>query len=314
MKQVFKFCFAESPRLPISLRTAPLSPTPSKTLIKVLASSINPSDIAYVSGLYPLAPPLPNRVGFFGAGEVLTGPLQGKNAAFRTHGGAWAEYVEVNSSDLLVTDMLPTEAQGLLLNPLTAVALLDRLAKAGKKRVVVDAACSSLGFAMNSLTSLTGITMINLVRNQAQVERMSSKGWSSFALDSPEVSADLSKFVKDFEGDSFVSLVGGVLSEKVIKGLLPGSLVLIVGALSLRATQLPIDFIFYEKTVEAFHLSNYLKAEGEKEKKRLENFLREHEQLFKETAQKTFSLEEVNEAIQAAKTNRSLGKILLVPT
>jgi len=77
-----------------------------EVLVKVAASPINPSDVAFIRGVYGVKRDLPTIPGFEGSGTVIASGggflawrLEGKRVAFFTVGeGTWAEYAVVSAT------------------------------------------------------------------------------------------------------------------------------------------------------------------------------------------------------------------------
>jgi NADPH2:quinone reductase len=131
-------------------------PGPGQVLIRVAASPINPSDLMFIRGLYGFKKPLPAVPGFEGSGTVVEAGggmmprfLKGRRVACAAAdpniaGGMWAEYL-VTSAQLCVplskqVDM--EQGATMLVNPLTAWALMEE-ARLGRHRAVVQTAAAS---------------------------------------------------------------------------------------------------------------------------------------------------------------------------
>ncbi|MBE7529474.1 MAG: alcohol dehydrogenase catalytic domain-containing protein [Chloroflexi bacterium] len=124
-------------------------PGPRQVLVKVAAASINPSDLMFILGQYGFKKPTPTVPGFEGSGTVIavggsTGLmgryLAGKRVACVTQqDGLWAEYATTTVNYALPLDDAVSLEQGAMsvVNPLTAVALIDLAKKAGQQTVIV---------------------------------------------------------------------------------------------------------------------------------------------------------------------------------
>lgn len=131
-------------------------PGPGEVLVKVYASPINPSDLMFVQGLYGFKKALPAVAGFEGSGVVVeSGPglmaryLKGKHVACaaadaKISGGMWAEYI-VTPAQVCVPlrkNVSLEQASSMLVNPLTAWALMEE-ARRGRHRAVVQTAAAA---------------------------------------------------------------------------------------------------------------------------------------------------------------------------
>ncbi|MCS7072826.1 MAG: alcohol dehydrogenase catalytic domain-containing protein, partial [Anaerolinea sp.] len=130
-------------------------PGPGEVLVRIAAAPLNPSDLMFVQGLYGLRKNLPVIPGFEGSGTIAAlGPdvtdlhIGQRVACFAGAGdGTWAEYMVTGAANCLpVPDSIDMEeAAMLLVNPLTARALLDRAQETGGGALVQTAAASALG-------------------------------------------------------------------------------------------------------------------------------------------------------------------------
>eukprot|EP01099_Mayorella_cantabrigiensis_P000751 TRINITY_DN132_c0_g2_i1.p1 TRINITY_DN132_c0_g2~~TRINITY_DN132_c0_g2_i1.p1 ORF type:complete len:204 (-),score=52.46 TRINITY_DN132_c0_g2_i1:649-1215(-) len=126
-----------------------------QVLIKVAASPINPSDIAFIRGNYGVKRNLPTIPGFEGSGTVaasggglLAWRLVGKRVAFFTIGeGTWAEYAVVSATACVpIPDDLDLDTAACsLVNPLTVLVFMDWIRERNAKAVISSAAASQVG-------------------------------------------------------------------------------------------------------------------------------------------------------------------------
>jgi NADPH:quinone reductase len=228
-------------------------PGPGQVLIRVAASPINPSDLMFLRGLYGFKKPLPAIPGFEGSGTVVeTGSgmmprlLKGRRVACAAAdpniaGGMWAEYL-VTSAQLCVplrkqVDM--EQGATMLVNPLTAWALMDE-ARLGRHRAVVQtAAASALGRMVVRLGRRFSIPTINVVRRAEQVELLRKMG-AEHVLNSsdPGFDASLRDLCHRLGASIGFDAVAGEMSARVLRGQPRGSRLLVYGALSLEASQI----------------------------------------------------------------------------
>ncbi|NCF67045.1 MAG: alcohol dehydrogenase catalytic domain-containing protein [Chloroflexi bacterium] len=117
-------------------------PGDNEVLVKVAASPINPSDLAFLEGLYGFKKQTPVVPGFEGSGTVVAVGrgmmgryLQGKRVACISQDkgdGVWAEYMVTSTGYALPLDQSVSLEQGAMSadNPLTAIAFME-IAKKG---------------------------------------------------------------------------------------------------------------------------------------------------------------------------------------
>src|SRR5215469_10269267 len=151
-------------------------PGPGEVLVKVFASPVNPSDLMFVLGKYGFRKPLPAIPGFEGSGTVARF-MKGRRVACaaadaKISGGMWAEYI-VTSAQFCVPlgDKVEMEhGATMLVNPLTAWALVAEARNGGHRAIVQTAAASALGRMVIRLGQKFRLPVVNVVRRPEQVE------------------------------------------------------------------------------------------------------------------------------------------------
>jgi NADPH:quinone reductase-like Zn-dependent oxidoreductase len=155
------------------------------------------------------------------AGEALR-HLVGKNVAVMG-GGMLTRYRKVPMADALVLpDGVPIEAgAALLINPLTALAMLETMRKEGHAALVHTAAASSLGQMLNRICIEDGIALINVVRRPEQVELLKGQG-ARYVCDSssPDFVAELSAQIAETGATiAFDAVSGGNLASQILAAM-----------------------------------------------------------------------------------------------
>jgi len=150
--------------------------------VKIIAAPLNPSDLAFLDGGYQSAKKLPTTPGFEGAGVVVESggglmgwSMVGKNVAVSVQSGSTGTYGQYAIVNVMEAMTLPNEItleQGSMsfVNPLTALAMLDKTKTGGHKAIIHTAAASSLGRMLNRIFAPEEIPIINVVRKEEQVE------------------------------------------------------------------------------------------------------------------------------------------------
>jgi NADPH2:quinone reductase len=77
---------------------------------------------------------------------------------------------------LLLAGATPAEGASSFVNPLTALGMVETMRSEGHKALVHTAAASNLGQMLNRICLKDGISLVNIVRNQAQVDLLRAMG------------------------------------------------------------------------------------------------------------------------------------------
>ena len=303
-------------------------PGPNQVLVKVAASPINPSDLAFLEGNYGFKKKTPVIPGFEGSGTVVAVGsgmmgryLNGKRVACLSQGegdGVWAEYLVTSATLALPLASSVSLEQGAMsaVNPLTAIAFLDIAQKGKHKTIVQTAAASALGQMVNRIFQNNGIQVINIVRRDSQVEMLKNAG-AKIVLNSTDAdfAKELKKVCKEHQAHLAFDAVAGPLTLQVLNAMPNHSKVTVYGGLSFEAAQAdPGALIFKGKSVDGFWLTSWL---GKKNPLQSLRFWQRAQKLIttdlKSEVRGRYPLSGVKEAVQEYQNQMTGGKILLVP-
>jgi NADPH:quinone reductase-like Zn-dependent oxidoreductase len=303
-------------------------PGPNEVLVKVAASPINPSDLAFLEGHYGTNKMPPVIAGFEGSGTVVaTGKglmgkyLLGKKVAClpREDGdGVWAEYMVTSASFALPLGKSVSLEQGAMsvVNPLTALGFLEIVKATNYSTVVQTAAASALGQMMVRLFNHAGIQVINIVRREDQVELLRNRGVKN-VLNSSDSNFDknLAELCEKMEAKLAFDAVSGSITMRLLSAMPRDSRIIVYGGLSFEAAQAdPGQLIFANKSLEGFWLSSWLRK-----KNALQNLLlwRKVQKLITtdlaSEIRSRYALQDAKEAIKDYQHLMTGGKILLTP-
>ena len=318
---------------PDSLRAAEVPvprPGPGEVLVKVFASPVNPSDLMFITGNYGFKKPLPATPGFEGSGTVVEAGsgmmarfMKGRRVACaaadaKSKGGLWAEYVVTSAQFCvpLIKKVEMEDAATMLVNPLTAWALVDAARREGHRAAVQTAAASALGKMVVRLGQKFSLPVVNVVRRAEQADLLRSMGAEHILNSSDDGFDDELRRVCHKLGASIAfEAVAGEMSGRVLRAQPQGGRMLVYGGLSLRAVEIdPSSLIFEGKHLEGFWLSAWLR------KRNMISQLRVARQVqallaaeLKTEIRARLPLEKAAEAVAQYAADMTAGKVLLVP-
>jgi NADPH:quinone reductase-like Zn-dependent oxidoreductase len=305
-------------------------PGPGEVLVQVFAAPVNPSDLMFTTGNYGFKKPLPATPGFEGSGTVVESGkgvmaqfMKGRRVACAaadptSRGGTWAEYL-VTSAQFCVPLGKRVEMEHgatMLVNPLTAWALMETARHGHHRAAVQTAAASALGRMIVRLGHKFGLPVINVVRRSQQVELLRSMG-AEHVLNSSDTGFDEALLGLCHKLGATISFdaVSGEMSGRILRAQPPGSRMLVYGGLSMQGVTLdPGSLIFEGKHVEGFWLSAWLR------RRTLLSQLRMASQVqkllgsdLKTEIRARLPLEKAAAGLAEYAADMSAGKILLMP-
>ncbi|MCU0958908.1 MAG: zinc-binding dehydrogenase [Pirellulaceae bacterium] len=253
------------------------APGRGQVLVRIEAAPCNPSDLLLLQGKYGTLKTLPTVPGWEGAGRVvahgggwLARWLQGRRVACAVQedrDGTWGQYALANARECVpLRREVPVEqAASLIINPFTAVGLLDTARRGGHRAAVHTAAASQLGRMLVSLARECHFPIVHVVRRDEQADLLRSLGathiLNSSAADFAEA---LRATCRRLQATVTFEAVAGDLTGLLLENMPPGSTIYVYGALSQQACGRidPIDLIFREQTVAGFFLGTWLRKQG----------------------------------------------------
>ena len=307
-------------------------PTPShgQVLVKIEATPCNPSDLLFLQGKYGVLKTLPTVPGWEGAGTVvasgggwLAGWLTNKRVACGVQGdrdGTWAEYFLANATDCipLKRRLRFDAAASLIINPLTAIGLLDTARRSGHLAAVHTAGASQLGRMLLSIANQAKYPLVCVVRRDEQVQLLKSLG-AERVLNSADVDfvEQLTTACQQVHATAAFDAVAGDMTGTLLNVMPRDSCVYVYG----RCPQEPcgkidpIDLLFRNKTVTGFYLGEWIRRRGTfgvlRAASRLQRMLMDGQ--IETTVQRQIGLDEVVEGLQRYVEHMTEGKVLIRP-
>ena len=243
-KQLFTKISSDA-TLTISLEEVNLpSPKPHEVVVKIEASPINPSDMWPMFGpanlaqasydadkkqlTAPVHPGMLGRIksrvdqklpiGNEGAGTVVAAgespqaqALLGKTVGVLT-GATYTEHCCVPVQACIVHNEGTTarQAASSFVNPLTALSMVETMRLEGHTALVHTAAASSLGIMLNKICIAEGVSLVNIVRKQEQVDMLTALGAKHVLNSSSEsFKKDLYKAINETGATLAFDAIGG---------------------------------------------------------------------------------------------------------
>jgi NADPH:quinone reductase-like Zn-dependent oxidoreductase len=210
------------------------------------------------------------------------------------------------------------QGASLIINPLTAWALVETARKGGHRGIVQTAAASQLGRMVLRLAMDVGIPLINVVRRKDQEEILRSLGAESVLNSESENFEDrLREECHRLHATIGFDAVSGEMTGKIFNAMPERSMVIIYGVLSYAPCS-GIDggeLIFGQKHIQGFWLTDWVREAG------LLGIFQASRQIQKRIADGSFEtnfrqklkLEDVPKGLMEYHMQMTAGKILIVP-
>jgi NADPH:quinone reductase-like Zn-dependent oxidoreductase len=305
-------------------------PKRGQVLVRIDAAPCNPSDLLLLQGKYGSLKELPTVPGWEGAGTVvasgggfLGGWLKGKRVACalrEDRDGTWAEYFVADARDCIALrkDVSFEQAAGLIVNPFTAVGLLDTARRGGHRAAIQTAAASQLGRMILAIAREDTFPLINIVRRDAQVELLRSLGAQHVLNSSADGFVDeLKVLAKRLSATIAFDAIAGEMTGTLVNAMPRRSAVYVFGALSEQACGGldPVEVIFNDKSLHGFYLGNWLRQRGligaVRAARHVQNMFARG--IIDTKIQRRLRLDEVVDGLQQYVQNMTDGKVLITP-
>ena len=244
-----------------------------QVLIEVLMAPVNPSDLFFVQGSYGQPRVQGNAAGFEGVGRVLASgggktaeALVGARVAFLgTVTGTWAAHA-ISDAALCIPlrdDLRDEDGAALIVNPLTAVALLERVREAGSDAFFLNAAGSQLGRLILGLAKDQGLKALAVIRRDRDTQALRDLGAAEVLVSSAaDFATQVGAAIKANKPRVLLDAVGDQITADLFFAMPSGAQWVVYGKMSDEAPKLDQlgQFIFMNKRIEGFWLSRWLPA------------------------------------------------------
>lgn len=252
-------------------------PAGRQVLVKIGLANINPSDLHYIKGEYgqPRRKDVP--AGFEGMGTVVAAgddpaaqALLGRRAAIsavRSGSGTWAGYALTDAGAVVpVADRLRDEdVAALIVNPMTAYAMVQLVRDHGAGAFALTAAASQLGKLMIGLARDEGLRTLAVVRREEHRGQLEGLG-ASYVLNSAreDYPQMLAQAMKQMAPRVLLDAVADQVSADMFAAMPADSRWVVYGKLATEAPRLPAlgQLVFMKKVIEGFWLTDWMGRAG----------------------------------------------------
>lgn len=297
-------------------------PKEGELLVKMDASTINPSDLIFLQGGY-FQRPLPAVCGLEGTGHVVAAngaevqSWVGKRVTFFSGYGTWCEFSTCHPSFCfeITADVPEQSAASGLINPLTAIGFIEHYKKAGcKGGIVHTAAASGIGKMLNRLCISNGINLLGVVRKQEQADIMLKEGITDVVITNGDWAPKFKEVVEKKGYDClFDALGGGPVTDTIISNMPTTSSFQIYGLLEGKPFTLSNTYLFFQGVqVTGFFITIWWGAASADVQKRVrENYSEYLKKDLSSTTALSICFNEIEKGLKHAKENPTNGKVLI---
>lgn len=250
-------------------------PQEGQVLVRVALASVNPSDVMFIKGMYGQPRRKGWPAGFEGVGEVVvsgggaTGDnLVGRRVSFTAvgqNGGTWAQYAVADAAGCipLIDAVRDEDGAGMIVNPLTALAMFSIVRDEGEKAFVLTAGASQLCKLMIGAARAEGFRPVAIVRRAEQVPLLLEAG-AAHVLNEKDADFDkrLGEILREEKPRVLLDAVAGPVSARIFELMPRKARWIIYGRLDERAPTInePGQLIFMGKRIEGFWLTQWMRS------------------------------------------------------
>ena len=303
-------------------------PEDNDVIIKVHAAPVNPSDIAFIQGVYNVVKPLPAIPGFEASGEVVDAGknvknLIGKNVSCfvqDNRSGTWSEYVVANKNDVIVLkdELDLDQATCFTVNPFTAYGMFEIALMRESKAIIQNASGGQVASLIRMMAVENNIKVIDIVRKKESAERLISNGAKYVLVETDEDFQDnLRNLAIQLNATVAFDAVGGILSGMMYNAMPVDSELVVYGGLSGKPIK-DIDVmevIFNNKIISGFNLMGWKAELEEGEFDHISEKLQDKFIIgdYQTSIRESYSLDNIVKGLRSYISDMSPGKILIKP-
>ena len=297
-------------------------PGAGQVQIRMLATTINPSDFGMIGGTYGRLPALPATAGREGVGEIVAvGDGVDKSWMSRhvrfPENGTWQTLANANADDIwFIPEDIPLDLAAMsFVNPPTAWRLLRDAYLQRGDWVIQNAGNSAVGIFVVQMARHLGLNTISIVRREEVIEPLKQLGATHVYMDTDDYVKKIDEITDGKRPQLALNMVGGESAVRLIKSLANGGKMITFGGASGDLVRFPTRFlIFNDVIMKGFWMDRWYRTNS---RERVNIMLSKIYALMRDGTIKApvegkYPISQFKEAVAAA-MKPHCGKILLVP-
>ncbi|MCB9663955.1 MAG: zinc-binding dehydrogenase [Alphaproteobacteria bacterium] len=318
-------------RITLEVKQVPVpSPGPGQALVKVAAAPVHLDDVVFCQGVHAFRRALPTTPGSEGSGLVvavgggLVGRfLQGRRVAFaprESENGTWAEYCVVDVSRCLplweaIDDVT---ASMLIVDPVTALSLVDEVRAGGHAGAVQTQPLGAVGRMILALGRSSGLPVIHVAQGPEEVAEVHALGGEQ-VLDglAEDFDGRLRRATRAVNATALIDGRGGEASGRILAGMPDGAEAILYGLEPGASVEVDLaQLVYRRKRVRGFAFVDRASEQGTRSLMAQLPRLRRHADAFRQKVATRLSLEGVQEALRTYRPHRAARLVVepgLVP-
>ncbi len=226
-----------------------------EVLIHTLAAPINPADLNFIEGKYPVHPVLPATPGAEGAGLVLDCGAgvervkAGDTVLLPRAYGSWREMGVAMADELFVVPpgVDPIQASMLRINAPTALRMIRDFVPLNQGDFILqNAGNSGVGRAVIQIAHTLGLRTISVVRRAALIDELKEDGADFVFLDDEEAAPRIALAAGGAPIPLALNAVGGESALRLANAVTPGGTIVTYGAMSRQPLRIPNGLLIFK--------------------------------------------------------------------
>lgn len=231
------------------------SPGAGEALIRTVAAPINPADLNFIEGKYPVRPVLPATPGAEGAGiveqvgEGVERVAPGDLVLLPRSYGTWRDAGLVNAEELVAVPrgIDPVQASMLRVNAPTALRMIRDFVEVREGDFILqNAGNSGVGRAVIQIAHALGLRTISLVRRSALIDELKEDGADFVFLDDEEAPPRIALATGGAPIPLALNAVGGDSALRLANAMTHGGTIVTYGAMSRQPLRIPNGLLIFK--------------------------------------------------------------------